>query len=322
MIGNYTRLVMSAKYFRPQLIRMLGNRQPNEFVRLSEDERAEILCRSQVRKNRPVIVDESGLDDELNPDIAGSGLLRQIDLVGENEDGQQIYREATEIYYRDNTFQVDSHWLEEFLGECGQKRERVRRLNVRVHYIHPWSDKDTNEAELFSAEENEGREMRVSTDRRRRGVKTIEDDADFDRISGRTGGEAITPTIRDLRWLFRVDGVEKVRIEIVGGGVRDGSDFRTQEKVHEISRVVRRLMRHFEGRARVRIFKVVEIRGLCSLAGQEITKWWTRPDHGVVERIRTGEGTFEDIMRVQVAEWTRVHSGYITGTENQWVQYL
>ncbi len=56
-----------------------------------------------------------------------------------------------------------------------------------------------------------------------------------------------------------MDSAEEIRIEIVGGGLRDGSDLRTQETVREIGRVVKRLMRHFTGRAAVRIFKVVEI---------------------------------------------------------------
>ena len=108
----------------------------------------------------------------------------------------------------------------------------------------------------------------------------------------------------------------------MGGGLRDSGDFRTQEKVCEISRVVKRLIRHFKGRATVRVFKVVFIWGVISLPGYEITQWWTSPNNAVLNRIRRGEGRFEDVMRVQVAEWTRLREKYITGTENRWVQYL
>ena len=88
---------MSAENFRPQVIRMLGNRSPEDFIRLSAETRMSILALSQVRQgNRglgPVVVQDGG-DDIVNPDLKDGAVLRQKDLVGE-----QICREATELYY-------------------------------------------------------------------------------------------------------------------------------------------------------------------------------------------------------------------------------
>ena len=100
---------MSAEHFDPRVFAMLGNRSPAEFIQLPVNRRQEILVRSQVRQTKPVEIDESGEDDILNRDIAGSFILRQQDLVGDNEVGQQICREASEIYFQRNTFAVDLH---------------------------------------------------------------------------------------------------------------------------------------------------------------------------------------------------------------------
>jgi hypothetical protein len=99
------------------MMKMLGNRTPEEFVRLPDAQREQILAKEQVLIGKAVIIDESGLDDLLNPEISQSSLLRQADLVGGGEVGEQIRREACEIYYGRNQFVVDSHWLGEFLGE-------------------------------------------------------------------------------------------------------------------------------------------------------------------------------------------------------------
>lgn len=105
-------IIMSSKYFRRQVARLLSHYSPEEFVGLSEVQRHQILRRSQYRQHHAVHIVEG--DD----DLAEGSILREIDLVGENAVGEQICRDACEIYYGDNTFQVDSHWLIEFLGEC------------------------------------------------------------------------------------------------------------------------------------------------------------------------------------------------------------
>ena len=67
---------MSAEYFRPTVVKMLGNRTPEEFLRLPSAQREQILAKQQVRVSQAVIIDESGLDDLLNPKIAQSSILR------------------------------------------------------------------------------------------------------------------------------------------------------------------------------------------------------------------------------------------------------
>ena len=56
-----------------------------------------------------MIIDESGLDDLLNLEIAQSSILRQAELVEGGEVGKQVCRETYEIYYGQNWFVVDSH---------------------------------------------------------------------------------------------------------------------------------------------------------------------------------------------------------------------
>ena len=67
---------MSAKYFRPTVVKMLENWTPEEFLRLPSTQREQILAKQQVYVSQAMIIDESDLNDLLNPEIAQSSILR------------------------------------------------------------------------------------------------------------------------------------------------------------------------------------------------------------------------------------------------------
>ena len=86
-------------------------------------------------------------------------------------------------------------------------------------------------------------------------------------------------------------------IRLIGGGAGEGSDLGTQLKAREISRVVKRLIGWMQGRqGTVRVEKVVEIDGVCQLAGREITGWWGSLRVESQERFRRGRASFEEVM--------------------------
>ena len=66
---------MSAKYFRPTVVKMLGNQTPEEFLCLPSAQRKQILAKQQVHVSQAMIIDKSGLDDLLNPKITQSSIL-------------------------------------------------------------------------------------------------------------------------------------------------------------------------------------------------------------------------------------------------------
>ena len=70
--------------------------------------------------------------------------------------------------------------------------------------------------------------------------------------------------------------------------------------------MVKRLIGWMQGRqGTVRVEKVVEIDGVCWLAGREITRWWESPRAKGRERFRRGRASFEEVMQIQMEEWTQ-----------------
>jgi hypothetical protein len=306
---------MSSEYFRPQIQGLLGNRSPEEFLRLSLEQRETVLVQSQVARRGFVIVDEGGDDDDiLNPGMGDGVLLRQVDLIGGNEAGRQICQEACQMYYARNTFVVDSHWLAEFLGECARDGGTVRRLIVQVHLDHPYSDEDDDEAETWDAfgdDADMGDDDEEGGAPRSRGGGEEEFDLNF----WEKGRRQLPEAVKDLRRLFQLPSVERIQIRVLGGGNPDGSDLRTQLKVREISRVSKRLMKRFGGseEGRVRVEKVVHVAELHgALPGRDITHWWQAPSAVTRRRLLEGQGSFDELMQIQVAEWTRVISRTIS----------
>ncbi|KAH7154766.1 hypothetical protein DER46DRAFT_688861 [Fusarium sp. MPI-SDFR-AT-0072] len=50
-------------------------------------------------------------DNSLNPDIADGVLLRQQHFMGKDEVGKQLVKEAYDVYYGENHFNMRLHWL-------------------------------------------------------------------------------------------------------------------------------------------------------------------------------------------------------------------
>jgi hypothetical protein len=305
--------------------KMLGNKSPEEFLRLSPTRRAEILAKSQLAKNKAVIVDESGLDEVLNPEIKDSCILRQVDLVGGGEVGKQICREASRIYYEHNTFLVDSHWLGEFLAECASEGENVRRIIVQVHLQHPYEDEDDEEDYDDGPHQGQQDGMERKPGGMEEGREGKGEDKDFDLNFWEKGKRQLPQAVQDLRELFRLQFAETIQIQLVGGGVPNGSDLRTQQKVQEIARVVKRLMVRFGGfeEGRVRVEKAVHIASIDPpLPAQDITMWWQEPSGAAKRRLREGKASFEELMQIQVSEWTRIIRQKFTMEDMNWVSLL
>lgn len=187
---------------------MLGDLTPADFIRLPRDARDKVYQFHLVKTTGHVIIDEADDDDSLNPTIAKGVILRQEYFVGSDAAGCQIAEEARETYYTQNSFEVRSHWLCEFVSDSLANGEPVpiegliRKITVTVNLQHLW----------------EALEPKNRKDK----------------------GKA--EAVGDLEHLLKLEKAEWIGIKIEGGGAIDGSDLKTQQKIKEICNIVKKLI--------------------------------------------------------------------------------
>jgi len=269
---------------------MLGDLTPADFIRLPRDARDKVYQRHLVKTTGHVIIDEADNDDSLNPMIAKGVILRQEYFVGSDAAGVQIAEEARETYYTQNSFQVQSHWLCEFLSDSLANGESVpiegliRKITVTVDLQHPW-------------------ETRVLTPK----PKNRKD-------------KGKPEAVCDLERLLKLEKAEWIGIEIKGGGAIDGSDLKTQQKIKEICNIVKKLINQFL--ERLTVAKVWRDGGPFYANCHDIKAYWKRPTDQSKKRLQNGAASFEEVMQIQIEEWTRKVSGIITEEDLYWESLL
>jgi hypothetical protein len=246
---------------------MLGGKTPAEFIKLPTERRNAVFRRHLVQETL-VLVEEGFDDNECNPRIAEGALLRQEDLMGDHEVGKQLAKEARDIYYGENIFNVRSHWLCEFVRDTLADRSPVaieplvRRIQVRVDtkHIH-----------------------------------------DLDNFTYMPKGETEKSwVVRDLRQLLAFKNAELIEIQVHGGGALDGSDLQTQKKIKEMSKIVKQLIEHFGTALAIRKYRGRFVHDLRS--------YWNAPSAAAKQKLRAGKQSFQELMQIQIEEWTHVRS--------------
>ncbi|KAK5949942.1 hypothetical protein OHC33_009127 [Knufia fluminis] len=226
------------KIFRERIFRMLGNHSPAEFLQLSPSAREQILRRSQVKENGPIIMDGGDTNRDLNFEMEGHALLRDANLVAQGEVGRQIAEEATRLHYSSNSFRVESSCLGQFLGQCQREGGQIRRIFVDVVLGHP----DERNGSYARYDENGIRPHRDLNDVR---------NEDFDRHFWERGAQQVPRAVHHLRYLTHLNDPEYVYVNIVGRSTIRRSDLETQLQIREISRVVKRLSQTLGNRLHV-----------------------------------------------------------------------
>ena len=274
---------------------MLHGHTAAEFVKLPVEERNAVYERHLVTEDM-VQIEEGDDDDFFNPELANGVLLRQEYMVGNDEAGKQIAKEAREMYYKQNTFTVRSHWLCEFLvdtladGKPFRVESLVRKIVVTVDLEHIHDSMG-----MPSSPEPRGK-------RKGRGTDKIEE---------------VEPwAVRDLKQLLAFTNADWIGIEIRGGGALDGSDLRTQQKIQEISRIIKQLILQFP-RQRLRIRKISP----TSATYHDLKPYWTPPSKQAKQNLRNGRASFLELMQIQIEEWTRDIPDVVTAEYN-WVSLL
>jgi hypothetical protein len=278
---------------RAQVRPMLGGRTPAEFVKLPSRVRNAVYKRHLVTK-KMVVIEEGDDGGFFNPELANGVLLQQEYMVGDDEAGKQIAKEAREIYYRQNRFTVRSHWLAEFVWDTLADRKPlrieplVRNIMVRVDVVNAWAEdvedlvtdgEDVLTSELYSLPPAERR-------RREREREKL---------------PRMPRTARELRRLLAFEHAERVGIEIHGSGALDGSDAETQKKIKDISRVVKQLIDKFPTQLTILRIKEQQRRSIAS----DLRPYWNTPSSDARERVRNGTASFTEEMQSRIEEWTK-----------------
>jgi hypothetical protein len=276
-----------------QVRQMLRRHTPAEFVKLSLEERNAVYERHLVTENM-VQIEEGDDDDFFNPELAKGVLLRQEYMVGDDEAGKQIAKEAREMYYSQNTFTVRSHWLAEFIwdtladGKPLRIEDLVRKIMVRVDVVNAWAEDD--EDLVTDGEDELASELYslplVERRRRERERKKL---------------PRMPRTAHELRRLLAFERAEWVGIEIHGSGALDGSDAGTQKKIKDISSVVKQLIIKFP--SQLTILRI-EKRQRQSIA-HDLRPYWDTPSPEARERVRSSTASFIEVMQTRIEEWTR-----------------
>jgi len=278
--------------------RLLGY-TPANFVKLSARERTAIYRQHLVTRN-VVLIDEGDDEDFYNPELAQGILLRQEYAVGEDEAGKQIAKEAREIYYKENTFMVPSHWLAEFIwdtladGTPLRVDCLIRKIIVRVDVVNAWAEDDEDLVTDGEDESTWGLSSLPRAEQRRK-----EDE--------RKKLPRMPRTARELQRLLPFAQVERLDIQICGRGALDGSEAPTQKKIHEIAGVVQQLILQFP--QQLAILRVVHDLGTSS--ARDLRPYWDPPRADAQERVRNGRPSFTELMQTRIAEWTRGVGGEI-----------
>ena len=292
---------------------MLRGLTPAEFIKLPLEERNKVYRRYLV-KGGYVQIEEGDDDDSFNPTIADGVLLRQEYMVGNDTASKQIVQEAREVHYTENTFTVRSHWLCEFVtdtladGKQLRIEPMVRRIMVVVDLDHIYGDNpdsDIDEAELFDAEGK-----LLSPTERRKAAKKL----------GKKASKKSTPAVRDLRRLLAFTQAEWIGVEIWGKGALDGSDLKTQLKIKEISKVVKELIAQFQDRFTIR--KVQERLGNSYSTAHDLKPYWEPPTVLAKDKFQRSIVSFQELMQIQIEEWTREISGFVGGEGWNWVSVV
>jgi hypothetical protein len=96
---------------------------------------------------------------------------------------------------------------------------------------------------------------------------------------------------------------EWVGIEIWGKGALDGSDLKTQQKIKEISKIVKELITQFGDR--FTIMKVQNRLGNGYSTAHTLKPYWDPPAALAKEELQRSTISFQELMQIQIEDWTR-----------------
>jgi hypothetical protein len=267
-----------------QVRAMLGDRTVAQFSELPLEYRTQIFHK-HLGQHR--LVDEERDGDNMgDSNSAKALLLRREAFMGDDKTGKQLVKEAREMYYRENRFFVRLRWLCKFKwdrlgGFCWGESETsiatlVNSLIVEIN-LHDDFDQD------FPGFPN---------------GKTAEGSKDY--VPIQIGAErAARSTQERLEDLFLFTNAKEITLVLRGGGLLDGSDLKTHQKIADISLIVKRLLAYFGDR-----FKIEKQLDRQPYPTHSLRSYWDSPADSARRNVEMGEATTEQLMQVEIEDWT------------------
>lgn len=249
--------------------KVTGVKTPLDFLELPKEKRDEVY-RYYLVKVRDIYIEssedsETDTDSDDEPQVDEGALLLRTSFMGDDEVGMRLIEEAYEIYYGENTFRVRHPSFSDFLyidthrDFKGEISNMLRRVVLEVCTDYAMV--------LTPAEEDE----------------TYEGESDM-RI--------------ELMTLTHIRQADSVVMEVLGDGMLDGSDGKTQTTLLQIADPVKDIIEHFGDRFTI---KRVHLPTRLSI---NIRHYWNQPSPEAIHRVRSGFAPFEDLMQVQIQNLT------------------
>ncbi|KAH7303018.1 hypothetical protein B0I35DRAFT_447341 [Stachybotrys elegans] len=219
--------------FSDVLFRLLDRRSVIEFAALSLDERKAIYRKNLVQR-KAVIVEELDDDEYFNPDIAQGALLRQEYFMGNDETGKMLVREARDVYYGENHFNVRLYWLSEFLSDSLADGETVTSVAPLLkHQITVLIDLHTPSNAFYQYSQES------------------DPSAGLDDPKSVHYQKGTTPVARwtqaQLGRLFQLTEIQSITLRLCtkNNSLHSGFDSVTEQTISDLSHVVALLIDHF-----------------------------------------------------------------------------
>ncbi|KAG6989586.1 hypothetical protein FOFC_16024 [Fusarium oxysporum] len=213
--------------------------------------------------------------------------------MGEDETGKQLMKEASDVYYGENHFNVRLHWLREFMTDTlGDYKTKVPVAPLIKDSITVLVDSYDALDDFYLHEEGCDSDSGID---------------DPKSVHYRHGtGEAARWTQKRLQDIFLFTNAQHITLVLYGRGVLDGSDLATHQIIKDISYVVKLLIEKFGDRFTIKkmISRGDDYEG--NYPSRSIRSYWDSPTEIAREEVRQGEATFEQVMQIEVEEWTRV----------------
>ncbi|KAM0420466.1 hypothetical protein ACHAPT_011758 [Fusarium lateritium] len=315
---------------RARLSEMLGGRTVAQFASLLSEQRHAIF-RENLVKSSPAVVDEEFTPDEADgldeyfvsiPVESAENILLQPYLMGVDKIGSQLVNEARQVYFSENDFVMRLYSLREFIlqGHQGDSQNPLPSFATlvtgAVTIIVALHDESNSFWECDLGEDEDEDEDDEDEDEDEEFDPNAMDEVsrawnDPTSVHYRHGdGKTARSAQKRLQDVFLFENAKQITLAFQGDGLLDGSDLATHQTIKDLSYVVKLLIDRFGDRFTV--MKILNVgdddehfKGRVS-PSRDLRSYWEVPSEVARQRVMQGDATFEQLMQVEIEEWTKV----------------
>lgn len=314
---------------RARLGELLGGRTVAQFASLPPEDRRAIFHQYLVQGSPAVIDGKVTLVEDTSeyfmalPVQPDRDILLSPYLMGDDDFGRQLIDETRQIFYGENDFVMHLYSFRHFVldgyGGAPTNASLASFITGEVTFVVALHDESNEYWECDLLEEQadeEGEEEDMDEDE-------DEDEDEFDpnfvddisrecndpaSVHYRHGdGKVARSAQKRLQEIFTLNNAKRITLAFQGDGLLDGSDLATHQTIKDLSYAIKLLIDHFGDRFTVK--KILgaddDFTGRVS-PSRDLRSYWDAPSEIARERVRQGHATFEQLIQVEIEEWTKV----------------